>query len=194
MSKYLFIVITILTCVSLILFNRLNKQIDENNRLINNEYSLNDSIKKYKIRDSVNVFEIKDLNYTINEMIDLRKSDVKLIEDLNVRLKTVEYITTLKTEIKYIVKDTVIYKSDILSNIHIDNKWIKLNIDINKNAYNLNLNTLDSLAIIGHKERPKKFLFIRYGKWNYFVKIVNFNPYGDIKYFNKIVIGKRNKK
>lgn len=194
MNKYLIILIGILLSILFIMGRSLKSLKKENIRLEKNEYILNDTIKHYKIRDSINVFEIKELNYNLSEFKDLRKSDLKLIEDLKIRLKTAESITNVKTEVKYIIKDSLIYVSDSIRKIGINNNWIKLDLDIFPENYKLKLEVIDSLSIIGYKERPKKFLFIRYGPWDYYVNVINYNPYSSIIYLEKIQINKRRKK
>lgn len=194
MKKYLIITIAILCGVIFIMGNIIKKAKDENTRLTKNEYVLNDTIRNYKIRDSINVSEIKELNYTLSEMKDFRKADLELIKDLKIRLKTAESISHVKTKIEYITKDSLIYVSDSLRKIGIHNHWINLDLNIYPKDYDLKLNVIDSLSIVGYKERPKKFLFIRYGKWDYYVDIVNYNPYSKVLYMEKITIGKRKRK
>lgn len=194
MKKYLIITIAILCGVIFIMGNTIKKAKDENTRLTKNEYVLNDTIRNYKIRDSINVSEIKELNYTLSEMKDFRKADLELIKDLKIRLKTAESTTHVKTEIEYITKDSLIYVSDSLRKIGIHNHWVNLDLNIYPKDYDLKLNVIDSLSIVGYKERPKKFLFIRYGKWDYYVDIVNYNPYSKVLYIEKITIGKRKRK
>lgn len=194
MKKYLIITIAILCGVIFIMGNTIKKAKDENTRLTKNEYVLNDTIRNYKIRDSINVSEIKELNYTLSEMKDFRKADLELIKDLKIRLKTAESISHVKTEIEYITKDSLIYVSDSLRKIGIHNHWVNLDLNIYPKDYDLKLNVIDSLSIVGYKERPKKFLFIRYGKWDYYVDIVNYNPYSKVLYIEKITIGKRKRK
>lgn len=194
MKKYLIITIAILCGVIFIMGNIIKKTKDENTRLTKNEYVLNDTIRNYKIRDSINVSEIKELNYTLSEMKDFRKADLELIKDLKIRLKTAESISHVKTEIEYITKDSLIYVSDSLRKIGIHNHWVNLDLNIYPKDYDLKLNVIDSLSIVGYKERPKKFLFIRYGKWDYYVDIVNYNPYSKVLYMEKITIGKRKRK
>lgn len=194
MKKYLIITIAILCGVIFIMGNTIKKAKDENTRLTKNEYVLNNTIRNYKIRDSINVSEIKELNYTLSEMKDFRKADLELIKDLKIRLKTAESTTHVKTEIEYITKDSLIYVSDSLRKIGIHNHWVNLDLNIYPKDYDLKLNVIDSLSIVGYKERPKKFLFIRYGKWDYYVDIVNYNPYSKVLYIEKITIGKRKRK
>lgn len=194
MKKYLIITIAVLCGVIFIMGNTIKKAKDENTRLTKNEYVLNDTIRNYKIRDSINVSEIKELNYTLSEMKDFRKADLELIKDLKIRLKTAESISHVKTEIEYITKDSLIYVSDSLRKIGIHNHWVNLDLNIYPKDYDLKLNVIDSLSIVGYKERPKKFLFIRYGKWDYYVDIVNYNPYSKVLYMEKITIGKRKRK
>lgn len=194
MKKYLIITIAILCGVIFIMGNTIKKAKDENTRLTKNEYVLNDTIRNYKIRDSINVSEIKELNYTLSEMKNFRKADLELIKDLKIRLKTAESISHVKTEIEYITKDSLIYVSDSLRKIGIHNHWVNLDLNIYPEDYDLKLNVIDSLSIVGYKERPKKFLFIRYGKWDYYVDIVNYNPYSKVLYMEKITIGKRKRK
>jgi hypothetical protein len=194
MKKYLIITIAILCGVIFIMGNIIKKAKDENTRLTKNEYVLNDTIRNYKIRDSINVSEIKELNYTLSEMKDFRKADLELIKDLKIRLKTAESTIHVKTEIEYITKDSLIYVSDSLRKIGIHNHWVNLDLNIYPKDYDLKLNVIDSLSIVGYKERPKKFLFIRYGKWDYYVDIINYNPYSKVLYMEKITIGKRKRK
>ena len=194
MKKYLIITIAILCGVIFIMGNTIKKAKDENTRLTKNEYVLNDTIRNYKIRDSINVSEIKELNYTLSEMKDFRKADLELIKDLKIRLKTAESTIHIKTEIEYIIKDSLIYVSDSLRKIGIHNHWVNLDLNIYPKDYDLKLNVIDSLSIVGYKERPKKFLFIRYGKWDYYVDIVNYNPDSKVLYMEKITISKRKRK
>jgi len=137
----------------------------ESARLSDNMKSLCTGLEEYKIRDSLNVVENHVLRLNIEELKELRNADAKLIKDLNLRPKEVEYITTTKVVTKdslvFVLKDSCFNYSD---------KWVDFYANIP-----------DSTFTYKHK-----FLWWRWGTKGYKQTIVNHNPRSKIVY-NEIV-------
>ena len=77
-------------------------------RLSDNMKSLCTGLEEYKIRDSLNAVENHVLRLNIEELKELRSADAKLIKELNLRPKEVEYITTTKV----VTKDSIVFCSE----------------------------------------------------------------------------------
>lgn len=105
MKKYLIIAIAFIVLLGgigfLIIQNRTLRT--DNDRQSGNVSTLMGDVKKYRVRDSLNVVSKSELNLTLAEFKKYRADDAKLIEDLGIKNKYLESITKVSTE----AKDTI---------------------------------------------------------------------------------------
>lgn len=90
-------------CGNLLMYRLWQEEKKESARLSDNMKSLCTGLEEYKIRDSLNVVENHVLRLNIEELKELRSADAKLIKELNLRPKEVEYITTTKLSLKTVL-------------------------------------------------------------------------------------------
>lgn len=151
----------------------------ESSRLSSNMKSLCTGLEEYKIRDSLNVVENHVLRLNIKELKELRSADAKLIKELNLRPKEVEYITTTKVVTKdsivFVLKDSCFNYSD---------KWVDFYANIPDSTFVYEVR--DSLSSAISRIYKHRFLWWRWGTKGYRQTIVNHNPHSRIIY-NEIV-------
>ena len=102
MTKYLIGIIVLLLLTVSIGYRQYDNLLKEKNRLSMNNTTLMNSNKEYKIRDSLNVYEIGRLQLTKDEFKEYKKESEKLIKDL--KKKKSEVVTITNTEIKTVEK------------------------------------------------------------------------------------------
>lgn len=130
---------------------------DRTCRQISNVETLMGEVKLYKVKDSLNVASVSSLNLTVEELKKYRAEDAKLIKELKLRLKDVEYIA--KTEIK--TKDSLIYKIDTVGCFHYRDKWLRVDACIADSS--MVIETRDSIAQIVHAIYKHRFLWWKWG-------------------------------
>ena len=180
MTKYLIGLIAVLLLAIFIGYRQYNNLLKERNRLSMNNTTLMNSNKEYKVRDSLNVYEIGRLQLTKDEFKEYKKESEKLIKDL--KMKKSEVVTITNTEIKTVERIRFILKDSCL-NYH--SKWADISGCIGDT---LTINTRDSISQIGVIEYKHKFLW-----WKWKVKgvkqaIVNHNPNSKISFSEYIEI------
>ena len=102
MTKYLIGIIVLLLLTVSIGYRQYDNLLKEKNRLSMNNTTLINSNKEYKVRDSLNVYEIGRLQLTKDEFKEYKKESEKLIKDL--KMKKSEVVTITNTEIKTVEK------------------------------------------------------------------------------------------
>lgn len=157
---------------------------DERDRQAGNVETLMGEVKRYKVKDSLNVASVFALNLTIEELKKYRADDAKLIKELKFRPKDVKYIT--KTEIK--TKDSLIYKIDTVGCFHYRDKWLRVDACIGDSS--MVIESRDSIAQIIHTEYKHRFLWWRWGVKGFRQEVVNYNPRSSIGYSEMIRVSK----
>lgn len=99
------IVIAVLIAAIICLSNLLKKERIESKRQSGNVEALFSELKTYKVRDSLNVAESKQLRLTIEELKEYREADAKLIKELKLKPSQVEYIAHTKV----VTKDSIVF-------------------------------------------------------------------------------------
>ena len=180
MTKYLIGLIAVLLLAIFIGYRQYDTLLKEKNRLSMNNTTLMNSNKEYKVRDSLNVYEIGRLQLTKDEFKEYKKESEKLIKDL--KMKKSEVVTITNTEIKTVEKIRFILKDSCL-NYH--SRWADVSGCIGDT---LTINTRDSISQVGVVEYKHKFLW-----WKWKVKgvkqvIINHNPNSKISFSEYIEI------
>lgn len=178
------IVITSLIGTSFILSRKLAKSKAEKELYQRNTNVLLDTIKTYRVKDSLNVASIGVIELKLSEYKKYRAEDLSLINKLQVDKKRLQQITTAQTqtiyELKGSVRDSIVYVNnyivDTLKCLDIANKWFDLHGCINKkNEFSGTFENRDSLMYVEHII-PKKFLFFKWGVKERKQEIISKNP------------------
>ncbi len=136
--------------------------------------------KKYKIRDSLNVLSVSALQLTVDELKKYRADDAKLIKELKLRPKDVEYIIHTET----ITRDSLVYVPDPDSCFHYQDKW--LSVDACLRDSSMVVQSRDSIVQVMHAVYKHRFLWWRWGLKGIKQEVVNFNPKSTIEYMEFI--------
>ncbi len=157
----------------------------ERERQQNNVEVLNSDIKRYKVRDSLNVASIDALKYSIGEMKKYRAEDLKLISDLKIKNKNLESLTKVSTSVTdTIYKDRWHPAPNNPDCLEYSDKWATVTACFKDST--VSYSVMDSLDIVVSKVPKHKFLWWSWGTKGYKVNVVNFNPRSTIEYLEYI--------
>lgn len=155
-----------------------------------NVETLFDSVKSYKVQDSLQAATIGDLQLTLKQYKQLRAEDASLINSLKLDIKRMQKVITTNTESYYqhtaVLRDSLkmlatkipdsVKVPVIIKTADFADAWHSLNIVIEGDSLNYRLRTKESLIITNHVV-PKKFLWFRFGCKEVRTDIVSRNPY-----------------
>lgn len=187
MKKYLIIMLVAMAAALSVLWNIYSGERAERKRFESNQDALLTENREYKIRDSLNVVSTEQLVFTNRELEKYKGETARLIEDLNIKLKRVQSITTAGTEtvyeIKTEVRDSVIYR-DVpvpVQAIEFKNNYLELSGIIEDKKFVGKVVSIDTLVQVIHRI-PRKIWFIRYGTKAIRQEIISKNPHSRISY------------
>ena len=105
MKKHLFIAISYAILLGLLIgaYKLYESEKNERIRQQRNVETLNSTVLKSKVRDSLNVASINALSYTVDELKQYRSEDAQLIKDLKIKNKDLKAYAKIKTE----TRDTI---------------------------------------------------------------------------------------
>ena len=164
---------------------------NENRRLHNNQTALLDSMQTYKVADSLNVAKINVLELSLSDYKKYREEDAALIKKLKAdKLSASTSIsTTTTTDIKTIVKDSIVYKDrlvpiDTLKQINYDSKWTSVHGFLANDTLNIKIINREEL-LIAESFVKKRFIGIKLPIWLFGYKtksidVVSKNPSTEI--------------
>ena len=165
----------------------------ENEILQTNVGTLLTGAEQYKVKDSLQVATIANLELSISEYRRYKAEDKKLLESLKIDNKRLKGIINTQTESFYsqtaLLRDSVKMllspdSVEIPVNIktaQFADQWHSLNVTIQGDSLNYKLRTKESLLITNHVV-PKRFLFFKFGCREVRTEVVSKNPYvGDIQ-------------
>jgi len=180
--------VILVLCVTIsILWNLYGKEKKERQRQESNVEVLNSDVKKYKIRDSLNVSSIDALNYSIDEMEKYRAGDLKLISDLKIKNKNLESLTKVVVSTKDTIYKEFWHPAPNNPNcLEYSDKWATVTACFKDSIVSYAVN--DSLDIAVSRIPKHKFLFWSWGTKGYKVNVVNFNPRSTIDYIDYIKV------
>lgn len=157
-----------------------------------NQTSLLADIEFYKSESEKNVASVQKLTLTHEELKKNYTDAVRTADDLKIKIKRMQSISTTATETKVVVqtvvKDSIIYRDSVLDTITAfrwKDSWTNIEGRIKNDTVDLEVNSLDTLVQIVHKV-PHKFWFIKWGCKAIRQEIVNKNPHTKITYTNYI--------
>ena len=134
---------------------------NENKRLKANQETLLDSIKSFKVSDSLKAITVGNLELSLKQFKKYHADDAILIKQLKGQKPEVIIEPSIQTEYKVRteLKDSIIYK-DTLKTILYKSKWNYVSGFIAKDTINLSITNYDELLITESLQK-KKFLFFR---------------------------------
>ena len=184
MRKWLLIIIVALASFAGAMVKK-NKELKaDRDRIANNFEAISSEHTKYLFRDSLNVASISSLNLTVSELKALRSEDQKLIKDLRLRPKEIQYINKTTT----ITKDSLVYVIDSTGCFHHRDDW--LTIDACTKDSLIVIANKDSIAQIIYPVYKRRFLWMKWGFTGVKQELINFNPHTKVSYAEMIILGK----
>ena len=157
-TKIPYIIAIIILAASYISFSHL---MNENKRLKANQETLLDSVKNFKVSDSLKAITVGNLELSLKQFKKYHADDAILIKQLKGQKPEVIIKPSVQTEYKVRteLKDSIIYK-DTLKTILYKSKWNYISGFVDKDTINLNIINYDELLITESLQK-KKFLFFR---------------------------------
>jgi hypothetical protein len=153
-------------------------------RQLNNVSALTDPIKTDTIHDTASVGTQGVVSETVQELNRQSLLDKQLIKDLKLKIKDLSNISTISVS----NSDSVPLTKQADSIYNYKDYWT--NIKVNIPASTCTYNTRDSLQTYLYVLYKHHFLWWKWGKIGYNIKIVNFNPHSRIIYSRIINIEK----
>lgn len=140
----------------------------ERNRYKENTRTLLVDVNTYKVRDSLNAAKAQDLSLKLSELKKYRQEDAKLIADMGVKLRNLQAVASLGTEMRTefvtkIVRDTIfkaVNDTNKAALIDYEDKWLTFKGRLENGQFRGNIISRDSL-LIAENVRYKRFLFWR---------------------------------
>lgn len=134
---------------------------NENKRLKANQETLLDSVKSFKVSDSLKAITVGNLELSLKQYKKYHTDDAILIKQLKGQKPEVIIKPNIQTEykIRTELKDSIVYK-DTLKTILYKSKWNYVSGFIAKDTINLSIINYDELLITESLQK-KKFLFFR---------------------------------
>lgn len=189
-TKIPYIIALIILVACYISFNHLN---NENKRLKANQETLLDSVKSFKVSDSIKAITVGNLELSLKQFKKYHAYDAILIKQLKGQKPEVIIKPNIQTEYKVRteLKDSIIYK-DTLKTILYKSKWNYISGFVDKDTINLNIINYDELLVTESLQK-KKFLFFRlpisiFGYKRKVLNVISKNPNTKIKSAEYITI------
>ena len=160
----------------------------ENEILQTNVCTLLTGAEQYKVKDSLQVATIANLELSISEYRRYKAEDKKLLESLKIdnnRLKGIiktqtesyyEQTTLLRDSVKMLLSPDSVEIPVNIKTARFADQWHSLNVTIQGDSLNYKLRTKESLLITNHVV-PKRFLFFKFGCREVRTEVVSKNPY-----------------
>lgn len=190
MKKYLLIAIAVLIGLLTLLWSMYRSERAERQRFEGNQSVLLDSVRHYKVRDSLSAASVQALNLTVSEYKKYRVEDAALIRDMGIKLKRALSAANVETStdvtVNAPVKDSVIQSGtpgtppDTVQTFKWRDQWVSVAGIIRKDSVSCSVHSEDSLSIVAHRV-PRKFLFIRWGTKAVRLEVVSKNPHTSIQ-------------
>lgn len=184
MNKYLLIVIAVLVAAIAVLTRQVKKLHTEASRQTGNVEALMDTVRTYKFRDSLSSASVASLQFNVKELKKYRAEDARLISDLKLRPKDVQYITKTVTR----TRDSIVYVPQPDGCFHFKSHWLQ--IDACAPDSNMVVQSRDSIAQVIHVNYRHRFLWWRWGVKSIRQEVVNFNPRSKIGYSEIVKVEK----
>lgn len=158
----------------------------ERDRYKANQTALLSDVEHYKTHSGKNAASVMKLTLTNEELKKNYDEIVKTAEDLKIKVKRLQSVTSssteTKVEIKTVVKDSIVYvKGEPIKALAFDwrDPWTDVRGIIEQDSVDLNIQTYDTIVQFVHRV-PHKFWFIKWGCKAIKQDIVSKNPHTNI--------------
>ena len=205
MKKYTIIIsVFVLLVISLVFcIHGWNKTLKNEKRLEANQETLLGEVELYKTESGKNAASVTRLELTKKELEQHKAALVKTVDDLNIKLKRVQSVSTTSSQADYDfqapVEEITVNKPDTvpdrppvlerIQKVEYDNTWLKFSGTIREGIFRGNISSIDTIDQVVHKV-PRQFLFFRYGCKAIRQEVVSRNPYNRITYTEYIELKK----
>lgn len=176
MNKYLVIACLLLISVTGFLYNKVERQKKEIERLDTNIEAINSEAARFKTKAGRDAETVQVLTLKRDELELFNSRLTKQVSDLRIKLRDVKAAHTIETVLHI---DTVVIneKTDVPNQYkfkYADN-WNKITGMVSPDSTKLEFSSVDTLDVISHVKQ-KRFLFFRIGKPKIRTTVTNQNP------------------
>ena len=195
MNKYSFLIIAVLSGITISLLRSRQRLIEEKDSYKSNTEALMSEVRRIQADSSTMALDIKTLTMSLDEYKRFRAEDEEKIKKLGIRIKDLEAAAKHNVEvdapIDAEIKDSVIIKDTIpvfIKAIRMDTPFLKINGIIENDRLTGKINLPVTLNQAFWIEYKHKFLWWRWKVKAIHQTISSDNPYVKIKYSEYIKI------
>lgn len=195
MNKYSFLIIAVLSGITISLLRSRQRLIEEKDSYKSNTEALMSEVRRIQADSSTMALDIKTLTMSLDEYKRFRAEDEEKIKKLGIRIKDLEAAAKHNVEvdapIDAEIKDSVIIKDTIpvfIKAIRMDTPFLKINGTIENDRLTGKINLPVTLNQAFWIEYKHKFLWWRWKVKAIHQTISSDNPYVKIKYSEYIKI------
>ncbi len=195
MNKYTFLIIAVLSGITISLLRSRQRLIEEKDSYKSNTEALMSEVRRIQADSSTMALDIKTLTMSLDEYKRFRAEDEEKIKKLGIRIKDLEAAAKHNVEvdapIDAEIKDSVIIKDTIpvfIKAVRMDTPYLKINGIIENDRLTGKINLPVTLNQAFWIEYKHKFLWWRWKVKAIHQTISSDNPYVKIKYSEYIKI------
>lgn len=186
--------VILITTISCLMDDNISKG-KEITRFAKNIEALTSDNQTWESKSGIQIMTIKEMEVTQEELVKLRLADLKMIDDLNIKIKRLKEVTqtgaTTNISIAPHVKDTLIKRDTIIipcKNISYKDSYVKISgLICDSSSSKLDIQHTDTLITIV-QAIPKQFLFIKYGVKELRQEVFSKSPYSIIFYSQTVKV------
>lgn len=176
MNKYLIIACLLLISVAGFLYNKVQRQKAEIERLDTNIEAINSEAVRFKTKAGKDAETVQALTLKRDELELFNSRLTEQVANLRLKLRDVKAVHTIESELRI---DTVLVteKTEVPNQYKFsyDDSWNKISGVVSPDTTKLEFSSVDTLDIISHVKQ-KRFLFFRIGKPKIRTTVTNQNP------------------
>nr|DAW37959.1 MAG TPA: hypothetical protein [Caudoviricetes sp.] len=195
MNKYTFLIIAVLSGITISLLRSRQRLIEERDSYKSNTEALMSEVRRIQADSSTMALDIKTLTMSLDEYKRFRAEDEEKIKKLGIRIKDLEATAKHNVEvdapIDAEIKDSVMIRDTVpvfLKAVRMDTPYLKINGIIENDRLTGKINLPVTLNQAFWIEYKHKFLWWRWKVKAIHQTISSDNPYVEIKYSEYIKI------
>ena len=195
MNKYSFLIIAVLSGITISLLRSRQRLIEEKDSYKSNTEALMSEVRRIQADSSTMALDIKTLTMSLDEYKRFRPEDEEKIKKLGIRIKDLEATAKHNVEvdapIDAEIKDSVMIRDTVpvfLKAVRMDTPYLKINGIIENDRLTGKINLPVTLNQAFWIEYKHKFLWWRWKGKAIHQTISSDNPYVEIKYSEYIKI------
>lgn len=195
MNKYTFLIIAVLSGITISLLRSRQRLIEERDSYKSNTEALMSEVRRIQADSSTMALDIKTLTMSLDEYKRFRAEDEEKIKKLGIRIKDLEaaakHNVKVDAPIDAEIKDSVMIRDTVpvfLKAVRMDTPYLKINGIIENDRLTGKINLPVTLNQAFWIEYKHKFLWWRWKVKAIHQTISSDNPYVEIKYSEYIKI------